>query len=96
MPVEIERKFLVRSDAWRETADAGRRFCQGYISKGSLSRVRVRHAADKAYLTVKGPRVGITRAEFEYEIPVEDAEDLLPVALCEAVTRENALLCHLR
>jgi adenylate cyclase len=81
MPVEIERKFLVKSDAWRKTAGIGRRFCQGHISKGSLSSVRVRRASDKAYLTVKGARLGITRAEYEYEIPVEHAEEMLQ-SLC--------------
>lgn len=92
MPVEIERKFLVKSDAWRKTAGIGRRFCQGHISKGSLSSVRVRRAADKAYLTVKGARIGIARAEFEYEIPVEHAEEMLQ-SLCAKPLLEKTRYC---
>jgi adenylate cyclase len=92
MPVEIERKFLVKSDAWRKTAEIGRRFCQGHISKGSLSSVRVRRAADKAYLTVKDARIGIARAEFEYEIPVEHAEEMLQ-SLCAKPLLEKTRYC---
>jgi adenylate cyclase len=92
MPVEIERKFLVKSDAWRKTAGIGRRFCQGHISKGSLSSVRVRRASDKAYLTVKGARLGIARAEYEYEIPVEHAEEMLQ-SLCAKPLLEKTRYC---
>ncbi len=92
MPVEIERKFLVKSDAWRKTAGIGRRFCQGHISKGSLSSVRVRRAADQAYLTVKGARIGIARAEFEYDIPVEHAEEMLQ-SLCAKPLLEKTRYC---
>ena len=82
MPVEIERKFLVISDAWKAAAKAGRRFCQGHISRDGERTVRVRRAADKAYLTIKGEREGLVRPEFEYEIPVDDAEEML-ATLCE-------------
>lgn len=92
MPVEIERKFLVKSDAWRETAGIGRRFCQGHISKGSLSSVRVRRASDRAYLTVKGARLGIARAEYEYEIPVEHTEGMLQ-SLCAKPLLEKTRYC---
>lgn len=92
MPVEIERKFLVENDAWRREAGPGRRICQGHVSKDGQSSVRVRRVSDKAYLTVKGARAGITRAEFEYEIPVEHAEEMLQT-LCTKPLLEKTRYC---
>ncbi|MEW6254605.1 MAG: CYTH domain-containing protein [Pseudomonadota bacterium] len=76
MAVEIERKFLVVSDSWREGA-RGRRFRQGYLCVAADATVRVRHAEDRAFLTVKGATSGMSRAEFEYQIPPADAEVML-------------------
>ena len=76
MPLEIERKFLVCSDAWRENA-SGTLLRQGYLNTGKDCIVRVRTAGDKAYLTIKGPTTGISRPEYEYEIPLDDAHALL-------------------
>jgi adenylate cyclase len=81
MAVEIERKFLVASDAWRE-GPPGVRMAQGYLSRETGRTVRVRIAGEKGFLTIKGPVSGISRAEFEYEIPVEEARELL--AMCPA------------
>jgi CYTH domain-containing protein len=75
MGEEIERKFLVTGDAWR--TGKGIRVRQGYISRGETNTVRVRSTSVGAYLTVKGARRGVTRSEFEYEIPLADAEQLL-------------------
>lgn len=84
MAVEIERKFLVTSDAWREAATSVNLFRQGYLSSsGSSATVRVRCLPTRAFLTVKGPRDGFVRAEFEYEIPVADGEELLRT-LCDS------------
>lgn len=80
MPLEIERKFLVRDDRWRDGARS-EHYCQGYLSKGKAT-VRVRRAGDRAYLTVKGEPDGISRPEYEYEIPVDHAQSMLH-ALCE-------------
>src|SRR5687768_7603112 len=77
MGTEIERKFLVVADDWKPLARPGRRFCQGFISKNESGSVRVRRAGDQAFLTFKGPRQGIARAEYEYPIPLKDAEELL-------------------
>ena len=76
MPVEIERKFLVRSDGWRERCDGGQRFCQGYLSRSGEATVRIRRAGPRAFITVKGTG-GMARAEYEYEIPVEHPEAML-------------------
>jgi len=79
VPTEIERKFLVTGTGWRQ-AD-GVRFSQGYLCRGEGSTVRVREAGERAFLTIKGPTRGASRAEFEYEIPIADAEQLLK--LCD-------------
>jgi adenylate cyclase len=73
---EIERKFLVRGDAWK-TLGAGTRMRQGYLSTDPDRVVRVRIDGDAASLTIKGRSVGMTRGEWEYPIPVTDAEELL-------------------
>jgi CYTH domain-containing protein len=77
---EIERKFLVKEGPWREAS--AKTYRQGYLSTVKERTVRVRTIDDKAYLTIKGISVGASRLEFEYEIPVEDAEELLD-KLCE-------------
>jgi CYTH domain-containing protein len=77
---EIERKFLVRGEAWRAGA-LGSVFRQGYLSTVKERTVRVRVVGEHGYLTVKGITVGATRAEFEYNISVDEAEALL--RLCE-------------
>jgi len=81
MAKEIERKFLVKGDAWRGQ-DVGKRYRQGYLSTVKEHTVRVRTVGDKGFLTVKGINTGATRAEFEYEIPVVDANEMLD-NLCE-------------
>ncbi len=79
MPTEIERKFLVKSDGWR--TEKGIHLSQGYLSRDKGRTVRVRIAGETAWLTIKGLTTGISRAEFEYEIPVADAVQLLK--LCD-------------
>ncbi len=76
MGTEIERKFLVREGAWRPRSP-GTRIRQGYIRSSDRCAVRVRIANRNASLTVKTVRNGITRLEFEYEIPLSDAEQML-------------------
>ena len=75
MGIEIERKFLVKGAGWRGTP--GTEISQGYLSRDKERTVRVRIAGDRAYLTVKGPTRGAVRPEFEYEIPLADARELL-------------------
>jgi adenylate cyclase len=80
-PVEIERKFLVCSDEWREGAQ-GETICQGYLNSAKERTVRVRISGDKALLTIKGLKINLTCPEFEYEIPVTEANQMLD-ELCE-------------
>ncbi len=81
MGKEVERKFLVDLAAWKPL-DAGTYYKQGYLNSQKERVVRVRIAGTRAMLTIKGPNKGITRSEFEYPIPVDDAAILLD-SLCE-------------
>ena len=76
MGKEIERKFLLKGDAWRDLAQ-GTMYRQGYLNSAKERTVRVRTVGDKAFLTIKGITVGATRAEYEYEIPFADCNALL-------------------
>ncbi len=77
MGIEIERKFLTRSDGWKARAVRSVAVRQGYLARGPEASVRVRVAGDQAWITIKGRSSGISRAEFEYLVPLEDAEQLL-------------------
>lgn len=81
MGKEIERKFLVDTMAW-QPRDAGTHYKQGYLSTVKERVVRVRIEGEQARLTIKGSSVGVTRSEFEYAIPLADAQQLLD-GLCE-------------
>ena len=87
MAIEIERKFLVEGDAWRGEAARSERMAQGYLndlaaldSGRQRASVRVRIAGGRAFLNLKSREIGPSRQEFDYPIPVADAEALL--ALC--------------
>ena len=81
MAFEIERKFLVSLDKL-ELPESGQVIKQGYIGTSDKTAVRIRRAGDKAFLTIKGENKGSVRSEFEYAIPVEDAEQILE-ELCQ-------------
>ncbi len=81
MPTEIERKFLVKSEEWR-TLGTGTIYRQGYIATKKGTTVRVRLAGNQGYITIKGASKGISRSEYEYSIPAEDAQEMLD-NLCE-------------
>ncbi len=76
MAKEIERKFLVVGDAWRSLAQ-GVHYRQGYLNSIKERTVRIRTVGEKAVITVKGPTVGVTRMEFEYQIPYDDCVAML-------------------
>ena len=77
MGTEIERKFLVDRTAWHPDPANGTRYRQGYLASEPGSTVRVRIAGELGFLTIKGATQGIVRLEFEYPIPLADAEELL-------------------
>ena len=87
MAFEIERKFLVKGDAWRGLAEP-LRIRQGYVATKDGTTVRVRVVGDKAFLTLKDHAVGLVRHEFEYPIPVGDAETILDT-MCGNLVEKN-------
>ncbi len=91
MAIEIERKFLVLTDAWREGATPSR-IVQGFLSRDPERIVRVRLRDDEAFLTVKGKGSGLARVEVEVAIPVEEARQLLPLCLPPLIEKTRHLL----
>jgi len=81
MALEIERKYLIDLEKIG-TLENGTRIKQGYLSTNKDAVVRVRVKNDKAYLTIKGSNSGIARLEYEYEIPLEEANEMLE-KLCQ-------------
>lgn len=79
MGTEIEKKFLLRNDSWRQTAHKQVRYRQGYLRTGrdSACSVRVRIDGDNARLNIKSATLGTTRTEFEFPIPIEDGKAIL-------------------
>src|SRR3954470_3794446 len=77
MALEIERKFLVRSDAWRAEVANRELLRQGYLTSGSQCSIRARIAGAQAWLNIKARKSGMTRLAFEYPIPVADADEIL-------------------
>ena len=78
MGIEIERKYLVASDGWRGLVKTTQQLRQGYLTAGGGVTVRVRTVDDRTgYLTIKSGGSALARAEFEYEIPVTDARQML-------------------
>ena len=78
MGIEIERKYLVNLDQWQELEKpVGEMYRQGYLLTDPNKMIRVRQTKDKGFLTIKGLSVGATRAEYEYEIPFDEAKELL-------------------
>jgi len=80
MAKEIERKYLLKDDSWRGLAE-GIHYRQGYLSSVKERTVRVRTIQDQGFLTIKGITKGVTRVEYEYPVPFDDAVELLD--LCE-------------
>lgn len=77
MAKEIERKFLLANEQWRGMAGQGVFYRQGYLHAGFDCTVRVRIAGGSGYLTIKGPTIGASRDEYEYIIPLDDAQAML-------------------
>jgi adenylate cyclase len=98
MAIEIERKFLIRSDGWRAQVARSTPMRQGYLggSEGRAS-VRVRVTADRAWLNIKAAVLGSARAEYEYAIPLDEANqmlDTLCVGLIDKVRHEVEIDGH--
>ena len=77
MPREIERKFLLKSAAWRSQVLASRQMSQGYLASGGNVSIRVRIAGDEAWLNIKAGGFVASRQEYEYPLPLDEARELL-------------------
>jgi adenylate cyclase len=88
VPVEIERKFLVANDEWRQSVVRSVSIRDGLIAVYKDRKVRVRISGDIATIAIKGPRIGIVRPEFEYEIPIVDAARMF-ATMCQDDTLEK-------
>ena len=77
MGTEVERKFLVCNDSWRSQTYKHAHYRQGYLSSDKGCSIRVRIAGDRGYLNIKSATLSVTRKEYEYQIPREDADELL-------------------
>jgi adenylate cyclase len=77
MAIEIERKFLIAGEDWRKEIHASHSMTQGYLNNDPHCSVRIRTSGDQAWLNIKSVTIGSRRLEFEYEIPLQDALDML-------------------
>lgn len=77
MAKEIERKFLVAGDAWREQSVAAQAMRQGYLASNPECSIRVRVAGAEAWFNIKSATLGIERTEFEFPIPAREASEVL-------------------
>lgn len=93
MATEIERKFLVRGELW-QPKDEGTAIMQGYLCTDPDRTVRVRTRGNQAYLTIKGRNSGISRLEFEYEIPFSDGTELLKLCKGPIISKRRHLELH--
>jgi adenylate cyclase len=80
MPREIERKFLLKTDAWRTEVRRSRPMSQGYLASGGRASVRVRIAGEEAWLNIKVGAMVASRQEYEYAVPLNEAQELLAAA----------------
>lgn len=87
MAKEIEYKFLVKDESYREMAQSCHRIMQGYLCREPERTVRVRSYDERAFITIKGKNQGAERLEFEYEIPMTDFDEI--IHLCEGCTLEK-------
>jgi len=94
MAIEIERKFLLRDDRWRQLADTGTTFRQGYLIGAKQASVRVRIEGDKAYLNIKSMTIGVKRHEYQYPLPLEEASELLDTLCEKPLVEKTRYLLH--
>ena len=93
MGLEIERKFLLRNDDWR-TLGVPIHYAQGYLVADGERTVRIRVAATKGYLTIKGQSKGFSRKEFEYPVPVKDALEMLKLCALPVIEKYRTKVMH--
>lgn len=93
MALEIERKFLVDPGKWKPEGE-GTRLVQAYLGLAPNPIVRIRIAGNNAFLTIKGLTNSISRPEFEYKVPVEDAQEMMKMAISNPVEKMRYIVWH--
>lgn len=95
MGIEIERKFLVTSEDWRSAIVSSNHLQQGYLSSSAKATVRIRlFDGAKAVLTLKGAPSGLVRAEYEYDVPVDEGRELLEMSRPHVVEKRRHRVPH--
>lgn len=95
MAVEIEHKYLVKVEEWNKVATTKcMEIRQGYLQTNPNKTIRVRTKGNQAYITIKGKAVGASRLEFEYEIPVADANELLDKFCSNLIEKVRHYIIH--
>lgn len=95
MPTEIEHKYLVKIDLWKQIVpDSSKPVKQGYIAATPVSSVRVRVMGDQGFVTIKGKSANASRLEFEYEIPLSDAEEMLEKFCSQDIIKTRHYVQH--
>lgn len=92
MAKEIEHKYLVSTDDYKQMCTEKIHIAQGYLSRNKGRTVRVRIAGDNAFITIKGPSVDDVRDEFEYPIPVEDAKIMLKMCTPPVISKTRHIV----
>ena len=94
MKVEIERKFLVETQDWKKLIVEKHSIQQGYLNTDKSCNVRVRIMNTVAFITIKGKRINTVRPEFEYEIPLNDAESILKLTKNSIIKKTRFTINH--
>ena len=94
MATEIERKFLLKNSDWKKEISTSMEIRQGYLSLDKERTVRIRVKGEKGILTIKGTTENVSRKEFEYEIPKEDAEQLLELCHRPLIEKIRSEVIH--
>ena len=94
MATEIEHKYLVTDYSYQSRATESHEIVQGYISRESGRTVRVRTVDNTAFLTIKGACKGMSRPEFEYNIPIDDARQLLKLCPGPVITKTRSIVIY--
>lgn len=95
MALEIERKFLLANDSWRKESYKSVKYVQGYMGSNEQSSIRIRIEDNRANLNIKSKTIGVQRAEYDYEIPIDEAEEML-YSLCDTplIEKERFFVKH--
>ena len=94
MGIEIEHKFLVKNDSYRSMAVSESEIMQGFLSRVPERTVRVRARGDKGFITIKGKGSGAAHPEFEYEVPLDDAKQMLSMCEPPVINKTRYIVMH--